>query len=190
MSPGSGSGYGSGPGYGHEPGFGPESGPGSHHGHDPGPDEPVDPDIDLHWPEQRAETAGARKWKVLAAVSAGGIIGACGRYGVSLAWPSPWATLAVNVSGCALIGVLMVLVSERKVVSWALARPFLGVGVLGGYTTFSSYALDIATLVDRQKTVMAAGYAAATLAAALGAVWLAATLTRGALGARARTETP
>ncbi|MEU2155334.1 CrcB family protein [Streptomyces sp. NPDC019396] len=170
-------------GRGPERGRGHGHGPGSHH--DPAPDEPVDPDVDLHQPAQRAETSGAGKWKVLAAVSAGGVIGACGRHGVSLAWPSPWATLAVNVSGCALIGVLMVLVSEHKVVTWALARPFLGVGVLGGYTTFSSYVLDIATLADRQKALMAAGYAAATLAGALGAVWLAATLTRRALGAGA-----
>ncbi|WP_338671763.1 CrcB family protein [Streptomyces sp. SCSIO 30461] len=164
--------------------------PGSGPRRDPGPDEPVDPDIDLHWPEQRAETAGARKWKVLAAVSAGGVIGACVRYGVSLAWASPWATLTVNVSGCALIGVVMVLVSEHKVITWSLARPFLGVGVLGGYTTFSSYALDIATLADRQKFAMAAGYTFATLVGALGAVWLAAVLTRKALGARIAAEAP
>ena len=58
----------------------------------------------------------------------------------------PWATLLTNVVGCALIGVLMVLVAER----WPdrrLVRPFLGTGILGGFTTFSTYVVDTRTLV-------------------------------------------
>lgn len=142
----------------------------------------IDPDVDLHVPAQRAETAGAAKWKVLAAVSAGGVIGATARYAVSLAWPSVWATFAINVLGCALIGVLMVLVSERQVVTRPLARPFLGVGVLGGFTTFSTYALDFAGLLERQQSGAALAYAAATVAGALGAVWLGASVTRRMVG--------
>ncbi|MER6995170.1 CrcB family protein [Streptomyces sp. NPDC000410] len=137
----------------------------------------------MHASSQRAETAGRGKWKVLAAVSAGGALGASARYGVSLFWPSVWGTFAVNVVGCALIGVLMVLVSERHVVTRPLVRPFLGVGVLGGFTTFSTYALDIAGLLERQQAATALAYAAATVVGALGAVWLGASATRRMAGA-------
>ena len=90
-------------------------------------------------------------WAVLGAIAAGGALGALGRYGLAVAWPHrpgrfPWATFVTNVSGCLLIGVLMVLVVEV----WSahrLLRPFLGVGVLGGYTTFSTFALDSDRLI-------------------------------------------
>ncbi|MFE3644611.1 fluoride efflux transporter FluC [Streptomyces sp. NPDC059169] len=158
-----------------------------HHAHarhhpDSYADEAIDPDVDLHLSAQRAETAGTGKWKILAAISAGAVLGASARYGVSLVWPSHWGTFWVNVVGCALIGVLMVLVSERRVVTHPLVRPFAGVGVLGGFTTFSTYALDVAELLERQRVAEAAGYAAATVCAAMGAVWLGATVTRRAVG--------
>ncbi|MDI9886802.1 CrcB family protein [Streptomyces sp. HNM0645] len=140
--------------------------------------EAIDPDVDLHVPAQRIETEGPRKWKVLAVVAAGGAIGASARYGVSQLWPSAWATLAVNAFGCLLIGVLMVLVSERGVVTRPLVRPFLGVGVLGGFTTFSAYVLDFARLLELHRAGTALLYAAATLAAAVGAVWLGASAAR------------
>ncbi|MCX4824133.1 CrcB family protein [Streptomyces sp. NBC_01142] len=150
--------------------------------------EAIDPDVDLHVPAQRAETAGARKWPVLAAISAGGVAGALARYAASLRWPAaegafPWATLWVNVLGCALIGVLMVLVGEggRSASAHPLARPFLGVGVLGGFTTFSTYALDVTELLAHTEAGMALAYAGGTLAGAMGAVWLAASATRAAL---------
>ncbi|MFE7778249.1 fluoride efflux transporter CrcB [Streptomyces sp. NPDC057445] len=158
----------------HRPGPGPRPGP--------RPGEAIDPDIDLHVPGQRAETEGGRKWKVLAAISAGGVIGACARYAVSRAWPSHWGTFTVNMVGCLLIGVLMVLVSERRTVTRPLVRPFLGVGVLGGFTTFSAYALDVAELLERHQSGEAVTYAAATVAGALCAVWLGATVTRQAVG--------
>lgn len=140
--------------------------------------EAIDPDVDLHVPAQRLEVEGPRKGKVLAVIAVGGAIGASARYGVSLLWPSVWATFAVNVFGCLLIGVLMVLVSERGVVTRPLVRPFVGVGVLGGFTTFSTYALDFARLLERHRAGTALLYAAATLATALGAVWLGASVTR------------
>lgn len=84
---------------------------------------------------------------VLAAVALGGVIGACARYGVGLLRPLgplafPWSTLLVNVAGCAAMGVLMVLVTE-VLTPHRLVRPFLGTGVLGGFTTFSTYAVDV-----------------------------------------------
>ncbi|MFD9793215.1 fluoride efflux transporter FluC [Streptomyces sp. NPDC059070] len=152
--------------------------------------EAIDPDVDLHVAAQRAETAGPEKWAVLAAISAGGAAGASARYALALAWPTPgggfpWATLLINVVGCALIGVLMPLISEGGRSAHPLARPFLGAGVLGGFTTFSTYAVEVGKLLARQRPGLAMGYAAATLLGALGAVWLAASATRWALAARA-----
>lgn len=72
----------------------------------------------------------------------------------------------------------MVLVSERGVVTRPLVRPFLGVGVLGGFATFSTYALDFARLLELHRPGAASAYASATLVAALGAVWLGASVTR------------
>ncbi|MFB6615809.1 CrcB family protein [Streptomyces sp. NPDC085524] len=148
--------------------------------------EAIDPDVDLHVPAQRAEPQG----RVLAAVAAGGALGASARYGVSLIWPAgtgdfPWATLWVNAAGCALIGVLMVLISEGGRSAHPLVRPFAGVGVLGGFTTFSTYAVDFSRLLDEGEADRALAYAGLTVVAALGAVWAAASVTRLAVRRRA-----
>ncbi|MFF8843637.1 CrcB family protein [Streptomyces sp. NPDC015127] len=129
------------------------------------------------------ELAGAHKWAVLGAISAGGAVGAAARYGAVLLWPAPegafpWAVFWVNVLGCALIGVLMVLVSEGGRSAHPLVRPFLGVGVLGGFTTFSTYALDFTELLEREEAGTALAYAGGTVAGALAAVWAAASVTR------------
>ncbi|MEI7034465.1 CrcB family protein [Streptomyces pratensis] len=133
----------------------------------------------------------APQGRVLAAVAAGGALGALARYGALTLRPTaengfPWTVLGVNAAGCALIGVLMVLTVERARVTRPLVRPFLGVGVLGGFTTFSTYAVDVAGLLERQEVATALTYAAATVAAALGAVAAAATATRALLGRGAR----
>ncbi|WP_045320697.1 FluC/FEX family fluoride channel [Streptomyces sp. NRRL F-4428] len=148
--------------------------------------EAIDPDVDLHVPAQRTEPQG----RVLAAVAAGGAVGASARYGISLLWPAepgafPWATLWVNASGCALIGVLMVLISEGgRTAPHPLLRPFAGVGVLGGFTTFSTYALDFSRLLDAGEARSALAYAGLTVAVALGAVWAAASAARLAVRGR------
>ncbi|WP_267245428.1 fluoride efflux transporter FluC [Streptomyces sp. PR69] len=150
--------------------------------------EAIDPDVDLHVPAQRAETAGAHKWQVLGAISAGGAAGALARYAASVHWPAPagafpWAVFWVNVAGCGLIGVLMALVSEggRGARTHPLVRPFLGVGVLGGFTTFSTYALDFTELLEREEAGTALAYAGGTVVGAVAAVWLAASATRAVL---------
>lgn len=153
------------------------------HGRDPSvrtTAEPVPPDIDLRAPAPPG--SGREQWPVLAVVSVGGALGACARYGAALVWPTsagafPWTTLAVNALGCALIGVLMVAVTDI-VAAHPLVRPFLGTGVLGGFTTLSTYTVDIARLLRDGHPATALTYAAATLAAALAAVWAAATATR------------
>ncbi len=141
--------------------------------------EPTGADTTLSMPAPRGEPAHAR---VLAAVAVGGGVGAAVRYGVVLLWPTapdgfPWATLGINALGCAVIGVFMVLVTTV----WAdhrLLRPFVGTGVLGGFTTFSTYALDIARLVHAGQPRMAFAYLAATLLVALVGVWSATAATR------------
>ena len=131
-------------------------------------DEPIDPD------------PGPAGPFVVVAVSAGGGLGAAARWLADQSVPGVGTTVAVNLVGCALLGALVVLVTE----AWTahpLARPFLGTGVLGGFTTFSAYALDLADLVDRGDHAMAAGYAAGTLAGCLVVTAAAVVLTRSAI---------
>ena len=119
---------------------------------------------------------------VLAVIAAGGALGALARWGLSVAWPAPrhgfpWATLVTNASGCLLIGVLMVLVTEV----WTgrpLLRPFLGVGLLGGFTTFSTYTVDVVRLAGAGASRTALAYLAATVVAALVAVYAGTALAR------------
>ncbi|MFJ6798815.1 CrcB family protein [Streptomyces sp. NPDC091268] len=150
---------------------------------------PIDPDVDLHVPAQRAEPRGP----VLAAVAAGGVLGALARHGVSLLLPTgaggfPWATFWTNVAGCALIGVLMALIAEDgRTPPHPLLRPFAGVGVLGGFTTFSTYAVDFSRLLDGGEAGTALAYAGLTVAGALGAVAAAAAVTRRAVRDRDRS---
>jgi CrcB protein len=123
--------------------------------------------------------------RVLAAVAVGGAFGSAARYGVGVAWPaSPtgfdWPTFTVNAAGCALIGVLMVLVTEARA-GHPLLRPFLGTGVLGGFTTFSTYAVGVITLLDAGRPALAAGYLVGTVTAALAATWLGMAAARLAL---------
>jgi CrcB protein len=134
----------------------------------------VDPDVDLHDPDQQREWTRHRV--VLPVIAAGGMAGAAARHLAEAAWPAgpgvvPWATLSINVTGCLLIGVLMVFVVEVGG-AHPLVRPFLGVGVLGGFTTFSTYTGEVVVLVADGHPLRAAGYLVGTLLLALGAVTL------------------
>jgi fluoride exporter len=141
--------------------------------------------MDLHVRRRRPGVARP-PWDVLAVISVGGVLGALARYGLAAAWPHrrdhfPWATFTTNVSGCLLIGVLMVLISEVWV-AHRLLRPFLGVGVLGGYTTFSTYTVDVQQLLSARAVGTGLLYVAGTLVAALAAVYVGSTATRLATG--------
>jgi CrcB protein len=121
-------------------------------------------------------------WLTLAVIAAGGVIGALARLGIETAFPHraggfDWATLAINVTGCALIGVLMVILTEMRPVH-RLAGPFLGTGVLGGFTTFSTYIVDAQQSLTRGAPLTALAYLVLTLAAGLAAGYTAVTLTR------------
>ncbi|MFY4722532.1 fluoride efflux transporter CrcB [Streptomyces sp. LaBMicrA B280] len=138
----------------------------------------------------RRRTRWRAQGPVVAVVAVGGALGACGRYGLGLAWPAapdsfPWATFWINVIGCAVMGVFMVFITEV----WAahrLVRPFFGTGVLGGFTTFSTYAVDIRRLVEAGRPGVGLVYLVATPCAALTAVWLASTIGRRMLTWRER----
>jgi CrcB protein len=144
----------------------------------------VDPDVDLHDPAQRRETR-PRGWDLLLAVATGGALGAEARYGIEVALPHaaaafPWSTVLINASGCLLIGVLMVLVLELTS-PHRLLRPFLGVGILGGFTTYSTFAVDAERLVRAHRPLLALAYVVLSLVLCLVAVY-AATLATRAVG--------
>lgn len=163
--------------------------------HEPEPSErpqpdPVDPDVDLRDSAQRDELHRNHP-KVLGAIAVGGVIGAEARYGLAEAIPHaagtfPWATLVTNLSGSLLIGVLMawLLAGPRRP---RLARPFLGVGILGGFTTFSTYALDLRELLGHHHAVSATTYLLVTLVGGVLAVVVGLRLTRALLGGRGDT---
>jgi len=113
--------------------------------------------------------------RLLSVISLGGALGALARYGLGVAFPHkagqfPWATLVVNASGCLLIGIVTVLIASRPG-AHRLSRPFLVTGILGGYTTFSTYIVDIQRALEAHAPRTALLYAAATLVIALSAAW-------------------
>lgn len=153
----------------------------------PDPTDPVDADVDLRVSGRRRELV-RHHGPVLGVIAFGGGLGALGRYGLAHLLPTrsgqfPWATFVTNVLGCLLIGVLMVLITEV----WSahrLVRPFLGVGVLGGFTTFSTYAVEMRGLLQPGTVGVAFAYLAGTLIAALLAVLLGVWATRAATRGR------
>jgi CrcB protein len=127
----------------------------------------------------------ARLPAAVAVVAAGGVTGALARYALTAAWPYrpgtfPWATWTINVTGCLLIGVLMAYIARRRP-GQRLLRPFLGVGVLGGYTTFSTSVVDVQQAAAHGAPGTALLYLGATVAGALAAVWLGSAATEAAL---------
>jgi CrcB protein len=94
----------------------------------------------------------------------------------------PWSTVVINSTGCLLIGVLMTVLLGAPS-PHRLARAFLGVGVLGGYTTYSTFAVEVQRLVLHHRPLVAVSYVVLTVLACAGAVWLSSTLTARALPA-------
>lgn len=106
-----------------------------------------------------------REWDIVLMVGLGGAVGGAARYLLNQVMGSgPWATFTENVLGSLLLGALMVIVLKHPS---RYARPFLGVGVLGGFTTFSAYIIDTHGLVSAGRTPLAMLYLFGSVAAGL-----------------------
>ena len=121
--------------------------------------------------------------RLLAVIALGGVVGALARWGVDVAFGErdpghwPWATLVVNVLGCLVIGVLASRLPADRGPWWP--RPLLITGVLGGFTTFSAYAVETGLLIDEGASLVAAAYLAVTVLAGLLAVLVGTRLATG-----------
>jgi fluoride exporter len=127
--------------------------------------------------------------KSLILVMAGGSIGAGLRYLVSRGLQGlsdnsgwPWGTFTVNLLGGAAMGLLMGWLMMANKAGNSDMRLLLGVGVLGGFTTFSSFSLEMASMIERGHAMQAFGYAAASVLLALAAVFAGLSISRTLLG--------
>ena len=114
---------------------------------------------------------------VILGVALGGALGASGRYGLdrlierSSSAVFPLSTFTINVTGCFLIGVVSAsLVDRHHLPAWL--RIGLVVGVVGGYTTFSTFAQEALDLADLHHVALAGAYVVASVAVGLTAVYL------------------
>jgi len=119
-------------------------------------------------------------------VALGGAIGASARYAVGIGAVRlmghgfPWGTLAVNVVGALAMGILVELLALKLSGSQSL-RAFLAVGVLGGFTTFSAFSLEVVLMIERKALVLAAAYAGVSVVASVAALFLGLWIARSAL---------
>ena len=126
--------------------------------------------------------AGETMWQQILIVGVGGAIGAVARFGVhSYTQRSleafPFGTLIVNVVGCLILGALMLLVEERPDFS-PTVRLFLGVGLLGSFTTFSTFGVETIDLLREKEHLLALLSVAGNLGVGLAAVLLGRGLAR------------
>ncbi len=116
--------------------------------------------------------------------SIGGAIGAGLRYLVGvvsfrLFGPSfPWGTMIVNVAGSLAMGVLIGLLARRSGTPEEV-RIFLATGLLGGFTTFSAFSLDVVSLWERGEMMMMAGYVLGSLLISIAALFAGLAIVRG-----------
>jgi fluoride exporter len=118
-------------------------------------------------------------------VMAGGALGAALRYalarGLPLATAWPWPTFIANVAGGVLMGLLSAWLLRAGHAGESL-RLLLGVGLLGGFTTFSAFSLEMAKMMDQGQVSLAAGYALASVLLAMVAVFAGMAMGRGVFG--------
>lgn len=124
--------------------------------------------------------------KMLLAVALGGAVGAVARYkAVGLVTHLaghgfPWGTMAVNIAGSFLMGLLIELGALKLNFSQE-TRAFIVFGLLGGFTTFSSFSLDVATLWHRGATLAAGAYVASSVGLSILALFLGLAVVRMAV---------
>jgi CrcB protein len=153
---------------------------------------PIDPDLAPTDPGEpstgRRRARTPRRWAtrvqpdVLAAIAAGGALGAPARYGVAQVIhvakdTFPWATFWTNMAGSLALGFLLILVIERFPPTRYL-RPFFATGFLGAFTTFSTFAVETDLLIKDGYAALGVVYALASLAAGFAAVWVGILLAR------------
>lgn len=160
---------------------------------DDDPHVPLDPDIELGSggddaePLARHRQSPAVQTSIVLALACGGALGAICRYALSRALPTqtgrfPWGTFLINVSGSAVLGFILIVLIERFP-RGRLARPVIGTGFIGAYTTFSTFMVEAILLVRDGHPVVAIAYVAASLIAGLVAVWIGMTGARLAVKA-------
>lgn len=124
--------------------------------------------------------------RLVIAVALGGAIGASARYLLAgaiqrnLGSDFPWGIMVVNVVGCVAMGAL----TEFMALRWSASpevRALLTVGVLGGFTTFSSFALDTATLASRGGLTLPVGYVLGSVLLSVGGFYAGLLLVRHGL---------
>jgi CrcB protein len=120
---------------------------------------------------------------MLVAIAVGGAVGALGRHFVNVAMETllgagfPWGTVTVNIVGSFLMGVLFHVLA----VSWNVSpeiRALLTVGVLGAFTTFSTFSLDVVRMYERDEILLTGIYIAVSVLASIGALFIGLRLAR------------
>jgi CrcB protein len=109
-------------------------------------------------------------------------LGALGRYELGLTWPTPpghfpWTTFTINTSGALVLGLVLTLILERAG-STRYLRPFLCVGVLGAWTTMSTFAVEGDLLIKDGHVGTAVAYVVATVVVGVAATLIGVTLAR------------
>jgi CrcB protein len=122
-------------------------------------------------PRPRRLGHGRARLDVVAVIALGGMIGASARYGIARWLPTrpggfPWATFWTNLSGSFLLGLLLVLVLERFPPSRYL-RPFAATGILGAFTTMSTFEVETALLLKDGHATTALLYGVGSIVAGL-----------------------
>jgi CrcB protein len=130
---------------------------------------------------------------VLLAIAVGGALGAPARYGVAQLIPItpgtfPWATFWTNISGAFVLAVFLTILIERFPPT-RYVRAFFGIGFLGAYTTFSTLAVETATLVKDGDVALGVGYTLASIVVGLALAYLGIRLGRALPGQRTRVAT-
>ena len=137
---------------------------------------PVDPDIG----------GGLSEPVAALLVMLGGVVGSLGRAGMSVLVPHatgswPWSTLIVNVAGSGSLAFLLVVLAVRLPLARA-PRMLVGTGLIGGFTTFSTFAVDVVGLSHGGRALLAAVYVLATVGATLAAAGLGLVTARALVG--------
>jgi CrcB protein len=142
--------------------------------------------------DRRRQTSAAQRLRarrsqlvIVLALGCGGVVGAVARYAVSRALPIasgqfPWNTFLINVTGSALLGFILIMLIEQFP-RGQLVRSFIGTGVIGAYTTFSTFEVDAILLFRGHHLLVGVSYIVASLLSGLLAVWIGMSSARIAL---------